>query len=139
MASDINVTVFSGRLTRDAELKYSDTGTAVCSFSVASNYSRKQGDQWIEEVSYFDCVMFARRAEALHKYLTKGQQVVIDAEARQDRWEKDGQKRSKIKFYVQDIKLVGSKSDSGRAPDGTQPGDMGYTGSGADFEDDVPF
>lgn len=133
MSNDINSAVFTGRLTRDAELRYSNSGTAVCNFSVASNYSVKRGENWEEQVSFFDCILFARRAEALHKYLTKGQQVTIHAEARQERWEKDGQKRSAVKFYVQDVKLTGGSQQSGQQQAATEESALD------DFEDDVPF
>ena len=72
MATDINSVVVIGRLTRDAELRYSNSGTAICKFALANNYSRKQGDSWIEETNFFDAVLMGRRAEALHKYLVKG-------------------------------------------------------------------
>jgi single-strand DNA-binding protein len=137
MASDINSVVLIGRLTRDAELKYTSSGTAICNLSIANNYSRKKGEEWVEEVSYFDATIIGRRAEALHKYLVKGKQIGIAGELQQDRWEKDGQKRSRVKVLVSDIQLLGGGQGSGRAADGTQPGDVGYSGS--DFEDDVPF
>lgn len=144
MASDLNSVALIGRLTRDAELKYGNSGTAICNLSIANNYSRKQGEQWVEEVNYFDAVIIGKRAEALHKYLVKGKQLGIAGELQQDRWEKDGQKRSRVKVLVKDVQLLGGKSEGGnaQAPHGSQPGDFGYSGgesSGADFEDDVPF
>jgi single-strand DNA-binding protein len=144
MATDICTMTVTGRLTRDAELKYTNGGTAVCSFSIASNYSKKLGDSWSEEVSYFDCVMFAKRAEALHKYLGKGQQVALRVSPRQERWTtNEGSNRSKIKLYIDDIKLVGSKTENAggrqsQAAYGTQPGDLGYEPS-SEFEDDIAF
>lgn len=133
MANDIATTTLTGRLVRDAELKHTGGGTAVCGFSIASNYSRKVGEDWKEEASFFDLVMFGRRAEALHRYLTKGQQVAIKASPRQERWEKDGQKRSAVKFYVDDIVLVGGRSDN----QGSSESSPATTSS--DFDDDVPF
>lgn len=141
MANDICSSFTTGRLTRDAEIRATNSGSTVCTFSVASNWSKKVGDQWQEEVSFFDFVMFGRRAEALRKYLTKGQQVAILASPRQERWEKDGQKNSRVKFYVDDIRLTGGKgSGSGSSTDGygSQRGDMGYS-EGEDYEDSVPF
>lgn len=137
MSNDINTATFTGRLVRNAELKYTQGGTAVCEFSIASNYSRKQGDGWTEEVSYFDCSMFGKRADALAKYLTKGQQVAIQASPRQERWEKDGQKRSRVRFIVDQITLVGGRSDGGNQGATAQPSSA--TPSSSDFDDDVPF
>lgn len=150
MATDINSVVLIGRLTRDAELRYSNSGTAICKFSIANSYSRKQGDNWSEETSFFDAVLMGRRAEALHKYLVKGKQIGVQGELRQDRWEQDGQRRSRVEIWVSDLNLLGGRGDTqssggsysspqggGSAPGGGQ--DSGYQNSGSDFEDDVPF
>jgi len=113
MATDINSVVVLGRLTRDAELRYSNSGTAICKFAIANNYSRKQGDNWNEETNFFDAVLMGRRAEALHKYLVKGKQVGVSGELRQSRWEQDGQKRSRVEIFVNDVNLLGGGSGSG--------------------------
>jgi len=126
MADDINTATVTGRVVRDAELKYTNTGTAVVTFSVANNYSRKRGDEWTDEVNYFDAVMFGKRGESVHGYLTKGQQVAVSGEMRQERWEKDGQKRSKVVLHVDGLRLMGNKSTS----ETQDPGE---------FQDDVPF
>ena len=156
MATDINSVVLIGRLTRDAELRYSNSGTAICKFSIANSYSRKTGDTWSEETNFFDAVLMGRRAEALHKYLVKGKQVGIKGELRQDRWEQDGQRRSRVEIFVNDVNLLGggqggggggdynrgaqSSSPQGSSPQGSGQGsgDNDF-GSGNDFEDDVPF
>lgn len=146
MATDINSVVLIGRLTRDAELRYANSGVAICVFSIANSYSRKQGDSWTEETNFFDAVLMGRRAEALHKYLVKGKQVGIQGELRQNRWEQDGQRRSKVEIFVQDLNLLGGGGTGGggggsynSAPASGQSQSGGYTDSGSDFEDDVPF
>jgi len=147
MASDINRVVLVGRLTRDAELRYTNSGTAICRFSIANNYRRKVGDNWTEEANFFDCALMGRRGEALQKYMTKGTQVAIEGELRQNRWEQDGQNRSKVEIFVTDVQLLGSRSGGGGNTGGGNAGgyDRGSSG-GADsseapesFEDDVPF
>ena len=142
MSSDINTVALTGRLTRDAEIRYGGSGTAFCNFSLANGYSRKQGEEWKDETNFFDCVLIGKRAEALHKYLVKGKQIAVKGRIQQDRWEKDGQKRSAVKVMIDDLQLLGSKGDgqqqsSGTAAYGTQPGDMGYEGK--EFSDDAPF
>ncbi len=132
---DINVTVLAGRLTRDMELRYTKGGTAVGGFSLAVNRSVKRGDKWEDEASFFDCTMFGKRAEALAKYLNKGQQVVVSGELEQQRWEQNGQNRSKVVVIVSDLQLVGGKGEvkperTGRHDDPQSP---------EDFQDDVPF
>jgi single-strand DNA-binding protein len=158
MASDITHVVLVGRLTRDAELKYTSGGMAIADLSLATNRSRKQGDQWVDEANFFDVSLFGRRAEALTQYLTKGTQIAIDGQLRQDRWEQDGVKRSKVTIAANDIQLLGSKNDRGQAgessyqnnkpgttpPRNSQPfesykkPDTGGVQSER-FEDDIPF
>ncbi|TXT47016.1 MAG: single-strand DNA-binding protein [Spirochaetes bacterium] len=69
--TDINVVVLMGRLTRDAELKYTKSGLPVARFSIAVKRSRKQDDQWVEESSFFDVDFYGKSAESVHKYLVK--------------------------------------------------------------------
>ena len=163
MASDINRVIIVGRLTRDAELKYTSGGMAIADISLACNRSRKQGDQWVEEANFFDVSLFGRRAESLVQYLGKGTQIAVEGQLRQDRWEQDGMKRSKVSIVATDIQLLGGRSDRGQMGDGNsyQNNNMGtqaprnsqpfesYTkpnpqqGGQAPaperFEDDIPF
>lgn len=124
--NDINQFVLIGRLTRDAEIKYTGGGLAISSFSVAVNTSKKTGDGWEDEANFFDCSLFGKRAEALNQYLTKGSQLAITGSLKQDRWEKDGNKRSKVKLMVNDIQLLGSKGEK-------------KVESKTEYDDEVPF
>jgi len=154
--ADINRVVLVGRLTRDAELKYTAAGQAVCKFSVAVNRRRKNGDQWEDEVNYFDVVLWGRQGESLNQYLVKGKAIGIDGELRQDRWQQDGQNRSKIEIVAGNIQLLGGTQGSGGA--GSQGGNQGFpqprnssansvgdgegsnsSSSDDDFTDDIPF
>jgi single-strand DNA-binding protein len=108
--TDINRVVLIGRLTRDAELR--QNGTIVSSFSIAVNRKRKQGGEWVDDVSYFDIVAFGKQAESLQEYLTKGKQIAIDGELKQDRWEKDGQNRSKVVVIANSIQLLGGNNSN---------------------------
>jgi single-strand DNA-binding protein len=111
--ADLNHVTLIGRLTRDAELKYTPGGLAISSFSIAVNRRRKSGDQWIDEVSYFDINLYGKSAESLKQYLTKGKQVAVDGELRQDRWEKDGQNHSRIVIVANNVQLLGGNTGSG--------------------------
>ncbi|MAG13093.1 MAG: single-stranded DNA-binding protein [Spirochaetales bacterium] len=143
--ADINRVILVGRLTRDAELRYTGGGIAVCKFSLAINRRRKNGDQWEDEANFFDVVLFGKQGEAINQYLVKGKQVGIDGELRQSRWEKDGQSRSRVEIAAFNVQLLGG--GRGSAP----PRDQGDTAdansgsynppsdAGAEFEDDIPF
>jgi single-strand DNA-binding protein len=154
--TDLNHVVLIGRLTRDAELKYTAGGQAVCEFSLAVNWRRKNGDQWVDEVNFFDVVLWGRSGEAINQYLLKGKQIAVDGELRQDRWDQDGQKRSKVKIMANNVQLLGGGAGAGgggNAPAGgfvprersngstskpavnQAPEDSGDDG----FADDIPF
>lgn len=153
--ADINRVILVGRLTRDAELKYTSGGSPVAKFGIAINRRRKVGDQWEEEANFFDVVVWGRVAEALNQYLVRGKQVGIEGELRQDRWEQDGQKRSRVEIVASNIMLLGGRGGEGGpgpAPGRAQgaagqaeaAGQAGGTGQAAaeghdDFEDDIPF
>ncbi|MDR1177881.1 MAG: single-stranded DNA-binding protein [Spirochaetaceae bacterium] len=122
--ADINRALLSGRLTRDAELKYTAGGQAVCKFSIAVNRRRKNGDQWVDEPNFFDVVLWGRQGEVLNQYLIKGKTITVDGELRQDRWEQEGQNRSKIEIVANTIVLGGSPGggSQGAGNSGGNPG-----------------
>ena len=126
--ADINHVVLVGRLTRDAELKYTASGQAVCKFSVAINRRRKNGDQWEDEANYFDIVLWGRQGEALNQYLLKGKSVGVEGELRQDRWQQDGQNRSKVEIVANNIQLLGG---SGSGGSGSYAGSQGSGNQGS--------
>ena len=145
----INHVVLVGNLTRDAELRYTNSGSAVANISLAINTRRRRDDQWVDEAHFFDAVVWGKVAEAVSPYLTKGKQIGIEGELRQNRWEQDGQRRSKVEIFVRNLQLLGGRGDamgqgpdpSGGAPPSGPAGDrMGPDpGPSRDFEDDIPF
>ena len=153
--ADINHVVLIGRLTRDAELKYTTSGQAVCKFAVAVNRRRKDGDQWVDEANFFDIVLWGRQGEALNQYLLKGKSVAVEGELRQDRWQQDGQNRSKIEIVANNIQLLGgspgSGQGSGQGGQGSYSNNRSENAAGGDaaygnappgddnFTDDIPF
>jgi single-strand DNA-binding protein len=122
MAEDINKVMLVGRLTRDAELSYTNSGYALCKFSLAVNRRRKQGDQWIDEANFFDLNIWGKRGESLNTYLTKGTQVAVEGQLKQERWEQDGAKRSKVTIEAVNIQLLGSRSDNSSYNQGAPAG-----------------
>ncbi len=110
---DLAVATVVGRLTRDAELKYTNSGQAICSFSVATNSRVKKGDQWVDEPNYWDIDLWGKKAESVNQYLTKGKLVAVNGDMRQDKWEKDGQQRMKVRINANDVQLIGGGQGSG--------------------------
>lgn len=139
MSANFSKVILLGRLTRDPEVRYTTGGTAVTTLSLAVNRRIKRNDNWEEEVSFFDVVVFGRRAETSAEYLKKGSQALIEGELVQRRWEtQDGQKRSKVEVNARDVQFLGGRQDSGS-------GSAKPSGGGGDLEpppiddDDIPF
>lgn len=141
MAEDLNRVVLIGRLTRDAELQYTNTGFAIGKMSIAVNRRRKQGDQWIDEGNFFDVTLFGKRAESLAQYLLKGNQIAVEGQLRQERWEQEGLKRSKVTIEATNIQLLGSKRQDAAAPTSvpTEYTEETKPAEGVPFDDQVPF
>jgi single-strand DNA-binding protein len=112
--TDLNNVGIIGRLTRDIgedDFSYINTGTAKLIFSIAVNRSVKHGDDWVDEASFFDVTYWGKPAEGIKQYLGKGKQVAVKGYLKQDRWEKDGQKHSRISIVAESVQLLGSKGD----------------------------
>jgi len=143
--ADINHVVLIGRLTRDAELKYTAGGQAVCKFSIAVNRRKKNGDQWEDEANFFDIVLWGKQGESLQSYLLKGKMVGVDGELRQDRWQQDGQNRSKVEIIASYIQLLGGGQSGDRqnhqnnSQNQNQQDTQSYQSKDDGFTDDIPF
>lgn len=113
----INRCILSGNLTRDPELRSTAGGTSVLSFSIAVNDRRKnnQTGEWEDYPNFVDCTMFGARAEAVGRFLAKGNKVAIEGKLRYSSWEKDGQRRSKLEVVVDEIEFM-SRSEAQREP-----------------------
>ena len=147
--ADINHVTLVGRLTRDAELKYTNSGQAVSNIGLAVNQRRRRDDQWVDEAHFFDCVVWGRTAEVLNQYLVKGKQVGIEGQLRQRRWEQEGRTRSIVEISVSNLQLLGGRNDvapreepgapPASRPSGPPPARAGGIPPADEFDDDIPF
>ena len=144
--NDLNKVFLIGRLTQDLgtderSFAYTSGGMARANVSIAVNHSRKTADGWADEVDYFTVTIWGKTAENLKPYLTKGKQICVEGHLKQDRWEKDGQKQSRITIQADNCYLLGGKSDGGAAPQSAPApqNDGGYEPSAQDFPEDIPF
>lgn len=115
--TDLNKIILIGRVTKDVgaderSFGYIGNGVAKANVSIAVNRSRKNGEQWIDEVSYFDIAIFGKTAENLKPYLTKGQQIAVEGYLKQDRWEKEQQKFSKVVINAESVQLLGGNKSA---------------------------
>lgn len=127
--NDLNSVTLIGRLTRDAELKYTSTGTAICNFALAVNRSVKKGDEWVNEASFIDIVLFGKSGEAINQYMTKGKQIAVIGELKQDRWESDGKTHSLVRVIAHNVQLLGGGREGASEPAKGEPAS----------EDSIPF
>ncbi len=120
MAASLNKTFLIGNLTRDPELRYIPSGTAVASFGLAVNrqYTNSDGEK-VDDVCYIDIVAWNRLAEICGEYLTKGKPVFVEGRLQMNSWEQeDGKKRSKLELVAQNIQFLGGgKADNSEEKD----------------------
>src|SRR5580692_4898472 len=138
MAS-FNRVILLGNVTRDPELRYIASGSAVTDIGLAVNDRRKgpNGD-WIEETTFVDVTLWGRTAEIASEYLSKGSPVLIEGRLKLDTWEKDGKKNSKLRVVGERMQLLGAKGGGGGPGGGGSPGRGGGAGGGAPRHDDEP-
>lgn len=149
MAASFNRVILVGNLTRDPELRYTPSGTAVSDIGLAVNDRRKnQAGEWVDETTFVDITLWGRTAEIASEYLTKGSSALIEGRLKLDTWETDGQKRSKLKVIGEKLQLLGGRD--GKGGGGGQSGGGGRRQSSSDdyegsrsfpepTEDDIPF
>lgn len=116
MAS-FNKVILLGNLTRDPQVRYTPSGTAVTEISLAVNryWFDKQSNSRKEETTFVDVTLWARDAEVAGEYLAKGRPVLIEGRLQLDTWDdkQTGQKRSKLHVVGERMQLLGSKGDGG--------------------------
>jgi single-strand DNA-binding protein len=139
-----NRVILVGNITRDIELRYTQSGMAVTDLGLAVNDRRKtQSGEWIDETTFVDVTLWGRQAEIASEYLSKGSPVLIEGRLKLDTWEQEGQKRSKLRVIGERMQMLGSRPAGARperddAPSGHSPvvaGDLGQDPP----EDDIPF
>jgi single-strand DNA-binding protein len=139
-ASNVNVVVITGNLTRDPELRHTGGGTAICELRVAVNSRRKDGQsgEWVDKANFFDVTVWGAQGENCANYLSKGRPVAIEGRLDWREWEaKDGSgKRQAVQIIANTVQFLGSRDGSG----GGQPGGNGGNGGGEAFSppSDVP-
>ena len=102
----MNICIFTGRLTKDPDMRYTQDQKAVAGFSLAvdSGYGARKN------TSFFELVAFGNTAEAIEKYLHKGSKIAVTAVAKQETWkDKNNNNRSAIKFFVNSWEFAESK------------------------------
>jgi single-strand DNA-binding protein len=104
-----------GRITANAELKFTSSGVACMHFSICVNDAYKKDGEWVEKPNFFRCIVWGKYAEAMQKHMTKGKQVGIEGKLNQNVWEdSNGAKHNDVTIVVDNIALLSSpKGESG--------------------------
>ena len=138
----VNKVILVGRLGGDPEVRYTQGGTAVCNFNVATTERFKTGEEWQERTEWHRVVLWSRQAEVAAQYLKKGSGVYIEGRLQTRKW----QDRNGVEKYTTEIvgremdfldKREGGSSHGQDAP--PPPGDNDFYPNGGDLDDDVPF
>lgn len=130
----MNIVILMGRICGEIETRYTATGTAVCSFTVAVDRDRKDS-AGNRQTDFLRCKAFGKTAEFVQSYFSKGKMIGVEGSIQIDRVEKEGQKRDYISIAVNKAFFTGEKrDDSLRLEPANQPTNQ------ADYDDsDVPF
>ena len=139
---DLNNYSVIGRMTRDLDERafaYTQNGKARLNISIAVNdgYGDKQ------YTSYFDVVVWGKTAENIKPYLGKGKQICINGRLRQDRWESNGQKNSRVVIIADSVQLLGRSQDGPNSArncgTSAQQSAPAPQNDGGEFSEDIPF
>jgi len=145
---DLRQVTITGGLTKDPEMKRTNSGTAVLNLNVGSNQSRKNNQSGEYETTnhYFEVKVWSNYAEMMERHLSKGMKVMITGDLEFQSWEQEGQKRSKIVINAKQIKPLSKKEDQNNVNsygNNQKPANNSYnapsSGQQGNFEDNIPF
>ena len=148
-----NRIVLMGNLTRDPQLSYTPSNTAVCKFGIATNRKWRDRDgNEREEVCFVDCTLFGKGGEVFNQYMSKGRPVLLEGRLSLNQWTTpEGEKRSKHEVHVENFTFLGSGGRGGEGGGGAPrregaPAGAGSPASGPGYDepppptdDDIPF
>ena len=147
--ANFNKVLLIGNLTRDPELRYTPQGTAVASFGLASTRRwRSKAGEDREDTVFVEVSAFARQAEVISEYMSKGRPIFIEGRLKLDQWQdkETGGKRSKLTVVVENFQFLGGPQGQGdstgsrrQAAPKAAPTGQAPTDEGAPADDDIPF
>jgi single-strand DNA-binding protein len=135
--SSYNKVILMGNLTRDPELRYTQSNMAICKFGLAVNrrFKDSASGEWREEPTFVDVTIFGKRGEAFAKFHSKGKPAFVEGELRFDTWEdQNGQKRSKLYVVAESFEFVGGGRESGGGGGGGGYGDRSSGGGQGGYQ-----
>lgn len=106
--ANLNRVMLIGNLTRDPDVKVLPSGSTIVQYGLAINRNWTQDGVKKEEATFVDVVMFGKVAEIAGKYLKKGKPVYVEGRLKLEQWDKDGEKRSKLRVVGEMMQMLGS-------------------------------
>lgn len=136
----LNIVALVGRMVADPELKYTPSGVAVCTFTIAVD-RRFKNESGEKQTDFFDIVAWRQSAEFAANYLSKGRLVSVSGRLQQRSWvQQDGQKRSKVEIVADDLQGLDRPRETTGAPgEAPAPTETPAQAGGAGFETDMDY
>jgi single-strand DNA-binding protein len=145
LMANLNKVMLMGNLTRDVQLSYLPSQTAVAEFGLAINrkFKKQDGTQG-EEVCFVDCQMFGKRADVLVKYLKKGDPIFLEGHLKFDSWQgQDGSKHSRLRVMIENFEFLGGRTEKEAEPaeaaEPTVAAENKTQNYDPDNDDEIPF
>ena len=142
MSCNYNKVILAGRPTRDPQMSFTPAQTAVVEFGLAINKSWKGKDEEKrEETCFVECRAFARTAEVINQYVSKGKAILVEGELHFSSWEKDGKKHSKLRVTVNRFEFLSDGEGQGEAKPAPQqqPNKQGPAYGSPEDDNEIPF
>jgi single-strand DNA-binding protein len=135
----VNKVILVGNLGRDPEVRYSQSGMAICKLSVAVSERVKDGDEWKEAVEWFRVTLFGKQAENAGQYLQKGRSVYVEGRFKSEKYkDKDGVEKTSTEVVANTIQFLGSGGER-VVPDKAEGARAKEAAKSDAVDDDLPF
>ncbi len=136
----INKVIIVGNLGRDPEVRYAQSGMAICKLSVAVTERVKDGDTWKDATEWFRVTLFGKTAENAGQYLQKGRQVYVEGRLKTDKYkDKEGVEKTSVELVANLIQFLGSGGGERAPRTNDEPAGAAPPASDGFVDDDLPF
>ena len=136
----VNKVILIGRLGKDPEIVYANSGTAIAKVALATSEKRKdQSGQYVEKTEWHNLVMFGKLADVVGQYLKKGSQAYFEGRLETEKWEKDGVTRYTTKVIVNQMEMLGSREGQERPPSRPAQSSRSAPPAYDDEDNSIPF
>ena len=114
---NVNRVVITGNLTRDPELRSTQSGMSICKMRVAVNTRKKVNDEWQEVPNFLNVTTFGKQAETCSEYLAKGRPIAVDGHLSWSEWETDVGRREAVEIIGDQVQFLGSRQEAKASDD----------------------